>query len=250
MKERFVSSSSQYLNRERGKPGPPGEVLPFPNRPEYEGIFLAHDLFNSAILEPVLNPVAEELSERISTLLNSGPAIRRIRRVFYVGGTNIDGFVRRRFRGIFPGAPAEQESSAPLADQIQERLSAVVDGAIWRDEGLYAASPVTLTLVMHGTELAVVQAGAPLLPAGLATVLSSTALLEPGEELDAQLLAETGPTAGRICIARGFHRNATDAPREVTLQVAISREKGAVGTLIVGNYREDQWQVALVDAGK
>src|SRR5258707_14968 len=65
-----------------------------------------------------------------------------IKRVFYIGGTNIDPFVRLRFGRAFPYAG--QSADADLA--ISERLNAVVEGAVWLDEALYIPSPLTLAL--------------------------------------------------------------------------------------------------------
>jgi hypothetical protein len=255
MKERFARFSKQYLNRPRNQPPAAGEVLPFANRPEYEGIYLEHELVDRHLFVPVLNPVVEDLSERMGRAQSATEGVRpsQVRRVFYVGGTNIDGFVRQRFGRAFPGAVAETDADAQSDERIAERLHAVVEGAIWFDEQLYAPSPLTLTvrlgsLERPSQEQTLVAAGAALLPAALAQTRFLTTILEVQEELDAALIAADGGLAESTCVARGFYRNEEDTAQEVTLRVAVSRERGATALLTVGTRLLDQWRFMLVEA--
>jgi hypothetical protein len=249
MKERFAQFSRQYLNRPRGQQAE-GETLPFANRPEYEGIYLEQALVDEHLFKPVLNPVVGELSERMGRAQTDTEGVRpsQVRRVFYVGGTNIDGFVRQRFGRAFPAAAPENDPEAQTPPRIAERLHAVVEGAVWFDEQLYAPSPLTLTVRVGGQEQQLVSERAALLPSGLAQPRFLTTVLESQEELDAALIASGGGLTAPTCVARAFYRNENDLSQEVTLRVSVSRERGALATLTVGTRLLDQWRFMLVEA--
>lgn len=245
MKERFARASTQYLNRPPGTPREAGEVLPFPHRDDLQGISLVHALYDEHLLAPTLNPVVAELARRVqSTQGPDGIRPRDVQRVFYVGGTNVDPFVRLRFGRAFPLAPAESDAASQSEDRIAERLHAVVEGAVWFGEQLYAPAPLRLTLCLGEREETVVTPGAPLLPRTLAAPRFFPRQLQPGEELDASLLAEVEPGASWE-IARGFYRNDTGAAEEVVLSVTVSQEHGCVAELQARPGRLPQWQVSL-----
>ncbi len=330
MKERFARASTQYLNRTPGQPREAGEVLPFPNRPDLQGIYLVHAHFDEHILAPTLRPVAEELVERINRhggagvrgqgseargqgsgardqgagvrspelggkasgaelqdrealgssspstagasdnspssapaeAVNDGsnssfiphlssfttrPRSTEVRRVFYVGGTNIDPFVRQHFSRSFPLAPQENDPNSQSDARIAERLNAVVEGAVWYDEQLYAPSPVTLLLRIGTVEEVIIPEGAALVPVGVASPKFFTEIVDPGEELNAYLVAEGSDLPEPVIVCRSFYRNDTPVPQEATLRLTTSREKGQVAELQVGPDRRDQWRFALVE---
>lgn len=247
MKERFARASTQYLNRPPGAPREAGEVLPFPHREDLQGIALVHALYDEHVLAPALDPVVGELSTRIQATQTTG-GIRPgdVRRVFYVGGTNVDPFVRLRFGRAFPLAPPDSEASSQSDERIAERLHAVVDGAVWFGEQLYAPAPLRLTLRLGQRQELVLPAAAPLLPAALASPRFYPCVLQPGEELDACLLA-AGDEATSWEVARGFYRNETGQAEEVVLSLGVSREQGCVAELQVREGRLPQWRVLLAE---
>jgi hypothetical protein len=250
LKERFAKVSTQYLNRPPGAPREAGEVLPFPNRPDLAGIYLTHDLYERQVLGPVLRPVVGELSGRIATAKGEG-RVRpgEVRRVFYVGGTNIDPFVRQHFGRAFPLAPPENDAASQSDERISERLNAVVEGAVWFDEQLFEPSPLALTLRMGGREEPLIAQGAPLLPAGIAPPRFHTEVLAPGQELDASLFASGSGLEAPVAVARGFYRNEGPEAQEVTLSVAVSREFGCVAELLAPA-RVEQWRFALAETAQ
>lgn len=291
MKERFARASTQYLNRPPGQPREEGEVLPFPNREDLEGVYLVHALYDEHLLEPILRPAAEDLAERINRasrataasdpgvpqlanrmevvefgsmedsepegphtstlphLHTPTPSLRStdVRRVFYVGGTNIDPFVRQHFARTFPLAPLENDAASQSEGRIAERLNAVVEGAVWLDEQLFAPSPLTLLLRVGTVEEVVLPEGAALLPASAATARFFTEVLEPGAELDACLVAEGGELPEPVVVARAFYRNDTTNVQEASLRLTTSRSEGQVAELQVGPVRREQWRFALVE---
>lgn len=249
MKERFAVASRQYLNRPGGQPVEPGETLPFPNRPEYAGIYLEHALYDERLLAPILNPVVGALRERLTS--DAGPPdgahIAQVKRLFYVGGTNIDPFVRDRFARAFPAAPPERDPDAQSPARIAERLHAVVEGAVWVDERLYAPSPLELVVAMGDEERLLLREGAPVLPETLARPVFYSRALDPWEELEACLIVSGGGLREPIVAAQTFYRNPADEVSEVTLRVLVSQERGVTGTLLADGRELDQWRFALVE---
>jgi molecular chaperone DnaK (HSP70) len=250
MKERFARASTQYLNRPPGASREDGEVLPFPHREDLQGIALVHALYDEHVLAPTLDSVVGELSARIQATQGAeGIRPGDVRRVFYVGGTNVDPFVRLRFGRAFPLAPSEIEAASQSDERIAERLHAVVDGAVWFGEQLYAPAPLRLTLRLVERLETVVTAGAPLLPAALASPRFYPCLLQPGEELDAGLQA-SGDEAASWEVARGFYRNESGVAEEVVLSLTVSREQGCVAELQTRAGRLPQWRVLLAEGAR
>jgi hypothetical protein len=249
MKERFARVSTQYLNRPTGEPREPGEVLPFPNRPDLQGVYLLHDLYDQRLLGPILDPVVEALSERLGAAQSDPEGVRpsEVQRVFYVGGTNVDPFVRLHFSRAFPLARGDDDAEAQSDARISERLNAVVEGAVWFDEQLYAPSPLSLAVRVRTREETLVLQGAALPPKGVAAPRFLTDVLEPGEELDAALVASGGGLAEPTVVARGFYRNETPDPQDLSLALVVSHELGATAELQAGDRRLEQWRFALVE---
>ena len=251
LKERFAEVSTLYLNRPRGQVAPEGEVLPFPARSEYEGIFLAGDRFDESLLAPILDPAVETLRDEMQRRGTEAGAsgLLPVKTVFYVGGTNINGWVRRRFKQAFPLVSNEKETDkdAQSPERHQERLYAVVEGALWYDERLFPPSPLTLTLQMGVEEAVLITEGESLKPTGMANPEIKTVRLEPQEELEAWLLASGGNLEKPLRVARGFYRNQSEGQQLVTLLVTVSREKGAVAVLQAGDRRLEQWRFVLVE---
>lgn len=251
MKERFARASTQFLNRAAGAARDPAEVLPFPHRPELEGVYLVHGMYDDAVAAPILRPAVEQLAGTIHSHLSAreGETLRvsDVCRVFYVGGTNIDPFVRLHFGRAFPLAPAESDPDAQSARRMDERLHAVVDGAVWSDERLFALAPVTLTLRLAGEEKGVVAEGTPLMPASVAAPRFFNTVLDPGQELDAALLASGGGLPAPIEVARALYRNDAPVAEDVTLSLRTSRELGVVAELQAGDRRSRQWRFALTE---
>jgi len=249
MKERFARVSTQYLNRLPGEPRDPSEALPFPNRPDLAGVRLVHDLYDRRVAAPILEPAVQDLASRIAEDRTKGIGVRstEVRYVFYVGGTCVDPFVRRRYGKAFPLARAESDDDAQSDARIRERLEAVVEGAVWYGERVFAPSPLTLTVRCQGEEATLVREGGPLSPRSVATGRLFTCVLEAGQTLDAQLIASGGALSEPIAVARAFHRNETGVPEEVTLDVRACRELGATAELIAGDRRDPQWRFALLE---
>lgn len=255
MKEGFAWSSRQYLykdpNPDPNLPRP--QALPFPNRPEYEGIYLDHGLYDEHVQEPILRPVIAELRERMGggnveeqQAEHAGVRPAQVERVFYVGGTNIEPFARMHFGRAFPFARPEADPDAQSAERIAERLSAVVEGAVWIDERMFPPAPLALCLRLPDEEVTLVTRGAALKPSGLSFPVVRTRTLEPWEEFEAALVAYDGGLPEPLTVARAFYRNTTEETQEATLRVTVSREKGAVAVLLVGDRSLDQWRFALV----
>jgi len=269
MKEGFAWSSRQYLyrnpNPETNAPRP--QACPFPDRPEYEGVYLDHSLYDDHVQAPILRPIIAELSERMGERSaewkvlraespnssrithHASPGIVRpaqVERVFHVGGTNIEPFARMHFSRAFPYARSEQDEGAQSAERIAERLNAVVEGAVWLDERLFPPSPLTLILRLPDEDVTLVTRGAALKPSGLSFPIIRTRTLEPWEEIEAALVAADGGLPEPLTVARAFYRNNTEEAQEVTLRAMVSRERGAVAILQVGDRPLDQWRFALV----
>jgi hypothetical protein len=251
MKERFARASTQYLNRAPGAIRSPDEVLPFPHREDLQGLYLVHALYDENVLGPVLDPVVGELGQRIVAARTGGALIPSdVRRVFFVGGTNVDPFVRKHFGRLFPFAHADDDPDSQSDARIAERLNAVVDGAVWFGERLYAPSPLTLTLHAGEREETLVEAGAPLVPEALAAPRFFAAPLQPGEELEARLVAAGGGLAEPLEVARGFYRNDTAAPQEVVVAATVARERGCVAEVQAPGGRLPLWRLQLAEAGR
>jgi Fe-S-cluster formation regulator IscX/YfhJ len=245
LKERFARASTQYLNRPPGVPRPTDEVLPFPHREELQGIYLVHALYDEQILAAVFDPVVMELCDRISRGAATNVRPSEVRRVFYVGGTNVDPFVRQHFGRMFPLAPGDDDAGSQSDARIQERMEAVVDGAVWFDEQLYAPSPLSLSIRAKGEEVNLVLEGAPLLPAGIAAPRFFVERLDPGAELEATLVAAGSGLDEPVEVARALFRNDEAQSREVALSILVSREWGCVAELQWGSERLPQWRFAL-----
>jgi hypothetical protein len=246
MKERFARVSTQYLNRPPGEARPEGEVLPFPTRSDLQGVYLLHDLYDRNVVAPILRPAVHALASRMAAAAH-GVRPEEVRRVFYVGGTNVDPFVRQHFGRLFPLSPDENDAQSQSDERISERLCAVVDGAVWLDERLFPPSPLTIVARIAGAEVRLVDEGAALPPEKVAAPRFHTLTLAPGEELDAQLVSQDGGLAQPMTVARGFHRNESDRPREVSLVMTVSREKGAVAHLQDGDARTPLWRLILAE---
>jgi hypothetical protein len=169
-----------------------------------------------------------------------------VRHVFYVGGTNIDPFIRQHFSRAFPLAQ-ERDPEAQSAARVKERLYAVVDGAVWSEEVLFQPSPLALTLVLNEREEPLLSEGEPLLPAAVASPRFFTEPLDPGAELQAALVASGGGLAEPVRVAEAFYRNASDEPRDVVLAIQVSRERGATAEVRLETRRVEQWRLALVE---
>jgi len=100
MKEHFVFNESIFLNKAPGEEAA-GEIVPFPTKARLAGIRLRHDLYDEQVAAPILKPVVERLRAEI---MASGVDPDSVCRVYYVGGTNTDAFVRRHFSRAFPSA--------------------------------------------------------------------------------------------------------------------------------------------------
>jgi hypothetical protein len=251
MKERFARASTQYLNRAPGAIRSPDEVLPFPHREDLQGIYLVHALYDENVLGPVLDPVVGELGQRIVATRTGGSLIPSdVRRVFYVGGTNVDPFVRQHFGRLFPFAAADEDPESQSDARIAERLNAVVDGAVWYGERLYAPSPLTLVLHTGEREETLIEAGAPLVPEALAAPRFFAAPLQPGEELEARLMAAGGGLPEALEVARGFYRNDTASLQEVVVAATVARERGCVAEVQAPGGRLPLWRFQLAEAGR
>ena len=247
MKEAFSQTSRIYLNRPAGQAPKAGEVVPFPNRPDYAGIALEHALIDDYLFSPLLRPALDTLQTQIIARQfdNDGISPNEIAKVFYVGGTNCDGFVRLHFGRLFPNAPAETDADAQSPERIAERLNAVVEGAIWFDEQVYTPAPLTLAVQMGEWKETILEQGAALLPSGIAASKFLTTILEPFEEIEARLLASAETLPEPLVVAHAFYRNTTDAAQDVTLRVMASRDRGAVAVVLANGKPFDQWRFVL-----
>jgi hypothetical protein len=146
---------------------------------------------------------------------------------------------------MFPLAPGDDDAGSQSDARIQERMEAVVDGAVWFDEQLYAPSPLSLSIRAKGEEVNLVLEGAPLLPAGIAAPRFFVERLDPGAELEATLVAAGSGLDEPVEVARALFRNDEAQSREVALSILVSREWGCVAELQWGSERLPQWRFAL-----
>ncbi len=246
LKERFAVASSQYLNRSPGEPSQPGEILPFPHREDLQGVYLVHALYEEHLLEPILSPVVAELGTRtVRERPAGGLGLEEIRHVFFVGGTAIDPFVRRHFLRAFPSTGPEKDPEAQTAARFDERLNAVVEGAVWCDERLFPSAPFDLELRIQDEVHPVLRAGQPLLPISATPPRFFTQTLLPGQELDARLRAPVLGAEVDVDLCRGFYRNGSGDPEEVTLRLHCSREEGVTASLQSIGGTRPQWRLLL-----
>lgn len=250
MKERFATASTIYLEAPQGRSNPRGEQYPFPNRPDLRGVRLVHALYEEHLLRPVIWPLVDRLSEEIGAASSRGNGLRaaEVRRVFYVGGTCVDPFVRRHFGRPFPLAPAEADEGAQSPERIRERLHAVIDGAVWYDEDLFPSCPVDLKVRLGGEEHLLARAGGALTPLRVAPWRYFSLALGPGEELDAALVAAGGGLEEPLVVARGWYRGG-DNGADGSLEVRVSRERGAEAWLRLEDTILPQWRVSLATDG-
>jgi hypothetical protein len=250
MKEAFAYVSTHHLTRSANQPAREHEHFIFANRPDYEGIYLEQSLVGDHLIAPILRTPLENLREEMEQDGFEAEGIRpsKVKHIFYVGGTNIEFYLRQQFQEAFPNSPRLQaEGQEGVEERIAERLNAVVEGAVWCDEALFASSPLNLTLTLDQTEKWRLQQGDPLPPESAAGVDRFLVQLEPYQELDATLSAAGSGLPQPIPIARGFYRNDSEAMQEGALQVRVSREKGVTATLVINGRSYDQWRVALVE---
>ena len=252
MKEAFAYVSTHHLARSANQPLREHEHFIFANRPEYEGIYLDQYLFGAHIIAPILASPLQEMRAEMEQKGYEDQAIRptRVKHVFYVGGTNIEFYLRQQFQEVFPNSPRlHAEESTGIEDRIAERLNAVVEGAVWCDEALFASSPYDLLLNVEGVERPVLRKGDPLPPETAASLILSPVHLEPLQELDAAITATSTEIPESTAIARGFYRNTSETAQDGALQVRVSREKGVTGALVINGRTYEQWHIALAEAG-
>ena len=250
MKEAFAHVSTHHLTRAANQAAREHEHFIFANRPDYEGIYLEQSLFGDHLLAPILLTPVQELRERMEQDSFAAQGIRpsRVKHVFYVGGTNIEFYLRQQFQEAFPNSPRLQaEGQEGVEARIAERLNAVVEGAVWCDEALFASSPLTWRVTVNEVEKRCLQQGDPLPPEATPGLHLFPVRLEPFQELAAALSATGGTLQETIQVARGFYRNTADTVQEGTLQVRVSREKGLTALLLINSRSYEQWRVALVE---
>lgn len=250
MKEAFAHVSTHHLTRSANQAAREHEHFIFANRPDYEGIYLEQSLVGDHLIAPILTTPLESLREDMEQDGFEERGIRpsKVKHIFYVGGTNIEFYLRQQFQEAFPNSPRLQaEGQEGVEERIAERLNAVVEGAVWCDEALFSSSPLTLTLTLDETERWRLPQGDPLPPESAARVDRFLVRLEPFQELDATLSAMGGGLPQPIPVARGFYRNTSDTMQEGALLVRVSREKGVTAALMMNNRSYDQWRVALVE---
>ena len=146
MKEAFAHVSTQHLTRSANQPVREHEHSIFANRPEYEGIYLEQSLVGDHLIAPILLTPLQDLRDQMEQDGFEAQGIRpsKIKHIFYVGGTNIEFYLRQQFQEAFPellAAAGGGRSGRGGRGALQERLNAVVEGAVWWDEALFAASP-------------------------------------------------------------------------------------------------------------
>jgi molecular chaperone DnaK (HSP70) len=250
MKEAFAHVSTHHLTRSATQAAREHEHFIFANRPEYEGIYLEQSLVGDHLIAPILTTPLQDLRERMEQDGFEEQGIRpsKVKHVFYVGGTNIEFYLRQQFQEAFPNSPRLQaEGQEGVEERIAERLNAVVEGAVWCEEALFAASPLTFTLTLDQVEKWRLPQGAPLPPESVPRVDRFLVQLEPFQEMDALLSASGGALPQPLPVARGFYRNTSETMQEGALQVRVSREKGVTATLVINNRSYEQWRVALAE---
>ena len=250
MKEAFAHVSTHHLTRSANQAAREHEHFIFANRPDYEGIYLEQSLVGDHLIAPILVTPLENLRADMEQDGFEAKGIRpsKVKHIFYVGGTNIEFYLRQQFQEAFPNSPRLQaEGQEGVEERIAERLNAVVEGAVWCDEALFAASPLVLTLTLNQTEKWRLAQGDPLPPESVARVDRFLVQLEPFQELDATLSAKGSGLSQPTPVARGFYRNTSDTMQEGSLQLRVSREKGVTATLVINSRNYDQWRVALVE---
>ena len=250
MKEAFAYVSTQHLTRSANQPTREHEHFIFANRPDYEGVYLEQSKVGENLIAPILMAPLQALREEMEADGYEEQGIRpsRVKHIFYVGGTNIEFYLRQQFQEAFPNSPRLQaEGQEGVEERIAERLNAVVEGAVWCEEALFASAPLNLTLTLDQAEKWRLHEGDPLPPESGARVDRFLVQLEPYQELDATLSAAGKGLPQPIPIARGFYRNDSEEAQEGSLQIRVSRERGVTATLVINGRSYDQWRVALVE---
>ncbi len=249
MKEAFAYISTHHLTLPADQQMRPHEHCIFPNRSEYEGIYLEQSLFGDHLIAPILKAPIEDLLERMEqdSFKEAGVRPSQVRQVFYVGGTNIEFYFRQQLHNAFPNSPSLlAEGQEGVEERISERLNAVVEGAVWCDELMFAASPLDLKLTVAASERPLITIGDPLPPESSAPLRPFLVRLEPLQELETTLIASHTALTEPVAVARGHYRNLSESVEEGTLQVRISRERGVVATLVINSTAYEQWRVQLV----
>ena len=244
MKERFAHYQTQYLNRSAAA-REPDEVYPFATRAEYEGIYMDHALLEESLLNPILSPCVENLQETMfhAAQKNKGILPAQVRKVFYVGGTNIDYYVRSHFASAFLGAGRE----ADREPQIQERLNMVVEGAVWSDEKMFVTCPLTLRLYFQDQEREIAKEGDPLSAHQRVMDKMINTEIARNATADIRLEASGGGLPAPVVVAAGFYRNEGNEEdfKPIQLHYRVSYDKGVVAALTVGGRNIDQLDFAL-----
>jgi hypothetical protein len=150
----------------------------------------------------------------------------------------------------------EQLMADRLADReavdamIDEKLNAVVDGAVWHGERLGEPSPLTLILQVRGRDdVRLIGEGDTLLPASLSYPVPQTARVAPGDLLDAKLTASGSGLEAPTVVARAFYRNDSEEMRVVTVHCRVSQEEGCAADLLVAgdvSLVRPQWRFVLI----
>lgn len=179
MKERFVEYEMQFLNRP-GDEADPDEILPYPTHTHLTNICLRHELCDTHVMAPLLEPAVARLRAQFT---DAGVDPNLVRAVYYVGGTNADPFVRLHFSQLFPATRFVSDPDDQIRERLEERLYAVSEGASWYGESVFVASPVTAAVRLAGQESIVVRAGEALRPHALAPAQFFDAILEPARHL-------------------------------------------------------------------
>lgn len=246
LKEAFAYNSTQRI-AQGAAPMRPNEQCIFVNRPEYEGVYLDQTLIGEELIAPILRSPVELLHAQMEQQSAvSGVRPSQVRQVFYVGGTDIEYYYRLEMSKAFPNSPRLQPEGADgVEDRIYARLNAVVEGAVWWGEPLYAASALDLRVSIQGQEKELLKQGDPLPPERAAPLRPFLVRLDPVQELEASLIAGDGEDS--LVVARAFYRNATDAVQDGALQVRISRERGVEAVLVIAGTERPQWRFALVE---
>jgi len=224
----------------------------FPNDAKLEGIYLDWGHFDEVVYESIFSPLTAETRKQLSTG-NGHIQPGQIRRVFYVGGTNIDSAVRRRFSTIFgKGIASDNDPNAQSDPRIEERLNAVVDGAVWFGEQIFHPCTVDLFSLINGDKKPLLHRGDPVKSKSIRPpdVFPKMIQIDAGEEIDAALLVGHPDLPEPVEAARAFYRNDSASEIETTLKITITREDGVEAVLNVDGGEIQMWNFLLFEEHK
>ena len=204
---------------------------------------LSYDKYYENLLTPLMKDPLDSMSDRINT---GHEYFHTIEKVFFVGGSNIDKFVRNCYfdQNIIP---SDTEYIIDTENEIHERLNSVVNGASLSGERFYNLSQISLTLQLPNEhELKIIGQGDTLPEITKIHHPGVGNILEPEEKCTISLYAESTLFTGKHEIARAWHHNRSENSINYTFSITINKsECKAVFTDNADNREYLMWYIKL-----